>query len=50
MGRNYWPYGVEANRTTLEFFAGHHHRQGFSARCIAVDAMFAPSTAESFKI
>ena len=32
MGDDYWPYGVEANRKTLETFLHHHHAQGLSSR------------------
>ena len=32
MGDDYWPYGVDANRKTLETFLRHHHAQGLSSR------------------
>jgi len=44
MGHDFWPYGVDPNRRTLEAFARHHHAQGLSARQVAVDEMFHPST------
>lgn len=50
MGRDYWPYGVDANRRTLETFARHHHAQGLSSRCVAVQEMFHPSTLETASI
>ena len=50
MGADYWSYGVEANRKTLETFVRHHHAQGLSARLMAVDELFHPATYESFKI
>lgn len=50
MGPDYWPYGVPANRATLEAFLAHHHDQGLSARRVAVDDLFAPTTYEMTKI
>lgn len=44
MGADFWPYGVEPNRTCLEAFLRYHHRQGLSKRQVAVDELFAPST------
>jgi 4,5-dihydroxyphthalate decarboxylase len=50
MGADYWSYGVEANRRTLETFVRHHHAQGLSSRLVGVDELFHPATYESFKI
>jgi 4,5-dihydroxyphthalate decarboxylase len=50
MGADYWSYGVEANRRTLETFVRHHHAQGLSSRLVGVDELFHPGTYESFKI
>lgn len=50
MGEDFWSYGVEENRKVLETFLGYHHRQGLSARQVAVEEMFAPSTLELTKI
>jgi 4,5-dihydroxyphthalate decarboxylase len=50
MGDDFWPYGLEANRNTLEVFLRHHHSQGLSARLVAPDDLFHPSTHETFKI
>jgi 4,5-dihydroxyphthalate decarboxylase len=50
MGDDYWPYGVEANRKTLETFLRHHHAQGLSSRLVNVDELFHKGTLESFKI
>lgn len=44
MGPDWWPYGVEANRATLETFARYHHEHGLSRRRIPVEEMFAPET------
>jgi 4,5-dihydroxyphthalate decarboxylase len=50
MGEDYWPYGLEANRKTLETFLRHHHAQGLSSRLVSADELFHPGTRESFKI
>lgn len=50
MGEDFWPYGVAANRTVLETFLRHHHAQGLSARRLAVEELFHPSTLEVHKI
>jgi 4,5-dihydroxyphthalate decarboxylase len=43
-GGDPWPYGIDANRTTLEAMARYLYEQHFLARPIAVEAMFAPLT------
>lgn len=50
MGTDYWPYGVEKNRTTIDTFLRYHHEQGLSRRKLEIGEMFAPETLESFKI
>jgi 4,5-dihydroxyphthalate decarboxylase len=50
MGRDFWPYGVAANRKTLETFLRHHHAQGLSSRLVTVEELFHPTTFESFKL
>jgi 4,5-dihydroxyphthalate decarboxylase len=50
MGEDYWPYGVEPNRKTLEAFLRHHHSQGLSPRQVKVEELFHPATLESFKV
>jgi 4,5-dihydroxyphthalate decarboxylase len=50
LGEDYWPYGVAANRTTLDAFLDHHHRQGLSSRRVEIEELFHPSTLETFRI
>jgi 4,5-dihydroxyphthalate decarboxylase len=50
MGQDYWSYGVEPARKTLETFVRAHHSQGLSPRLMAVDELFHPATYESYKI
>ncbi|MHA3703218.1 4,5-dihydroxyphthalate decarboxylase [Jatrophihabitans sp. YIM 134969] len=40
---DWWPYGVEANRRTVEMFLRFHHAQGLSDRRLEVDEVFVPS-------
>jgi len=50
MGEDFWPYGLESNRKTLETFLRHHHAQGLSGRLVKPEELFHPSTHETFKI
>ena len=50
MGEDYWPYGLEPNRVTLETFLQHHHRQGLSPRKLEPEELFHSSTLEGFRI
>ena len=49
-GEDFWPYGVEPNRPTLEAFLQYAHEQGICARRLRVEELFAPETRERFKI
>lgn len=46
MGRNYWPYGLEANRTALEALVRYSHEQGLAQREVALEELFHPATLE----
>ena len=50
MGEDFWAYGVEPNRKTLEVFLRHHHAQGLSPRVVTVEELFHPSVYETFKL
>jgi 4,5-dihydroxyphthalate decarboxylase len=39
-----FPYGVKANRETLETIARYSHEQGLTPRVLSLDEVFAPST------
>jgi 4,5-dihydroxyphthalate decarboxylase len=49
-GNDLFPYGVEANRTTLEAFLRYAHEQGVCHRLLKPEELFAPSTLASFKV
>ncbi|MCP4003259.1 MAG: ABC transporter substrate-binding protein [bacterium] len=44
MGDNYWPYGIEANRTELELIMRYTYEQGLAKRRLDVEEIFHPST------
>jgi 4,5-dihydroxyphthalate decarboxylase len=50
MGRDFWPYGIEANRRTLDAFTRWAFEQGVCETRLDVDAMFAPETRSRFKV
>jgi 4,5-dihydroxyphthalate decarboxylase len=50
MGHDFWSYGLARNRKVLETFLRHHHAQGLSARLLAPEELFHPSTHETFTI
>jgi 4,5-dihydroxyphthalate decarboxylase len=50
MGEDFWPYGIAANRKSLEYFLAQHHQQGLSARLVKVEELFHPTTFESYKL
>jgi ABC-type nitrate/sulfonate/bicarbonate transport system substrate-binding protein len=47
LGRDYWSYGLHANRDVLTTFLRYHHEQGLSQRLVAPDELFAPESTES---
>lgn len=42
LGDDWWPYGVEANRETIDTFLRYHVEQGLSRRRLTCDDIFAP--------
>jgi 4,5-dihydroxyphthalate decarboxylase len=50
LGGDPWPYGVEANRTTLEAFTRFAHEQGVARRRVAVEELFAPQVLGSYRV
>ncbi len=49
-GADFWPYGIEPNRPTLEAFLRYSYEQGVAFKPLKVDELFAPETREKFKI
>ena len=50
MGDDYWPYGLESSRVTLEALARYSYDQGLAARLVPVEELFAPSTLDEYRI
>jgi 4,5-dihydroxyphthalate decarboxylase len=49
-GPDWWPYGVEPNRRTLEALVQFVYEQGLSDRSVPVDELFAPSTLQAIPL
>jgi 4,5-dihydroxyphthalate decarboxylase len=49
MGEDYWPYGIEKNRATLEAQTRWSFEQGLSPRRVAPEELFVPSTLRWFR-
>ena len=50
MGDDFFPYGAEKNRRTLESFLAHAHSQGVTKRLLKVEELFPASTTGSHKV
>jgi 4,5-dihydroxyphthalate decarboxylase len=50
MGHDFWPYGIKANSKALETFCQYAQEQGLTSRRVAVEELFAPNTAEGWKL
>ncbi|OMP65996.1 substrate-binding domain-containing protein [Domibacillus epiphyticus] len=50
MGEDFWPYGVEKNRVTLEAAIKYSYEQGMISRKFDVDDLFSKSTLEEYTI
>lgn len=50
MGEDFWPYGLEPNRVTLEAFTRFAHQQGVTARKVAVEELFPENVLASVKV
>jgi 4,5-dihydroxyphthalate decarboxylase len=49
-GQDFWPYGLEPNRATLEAFLQYGFEQGVARRRLKPEELFAPETLERAKI
>jgi 4,5-dihydroxyphthalate decarboxylase len=50
LGADPWPYGIEANRTTLDAFLNYAFEQGVCRRKLAVETLFPPEAQSTFRI
>lgn len=49
-GKDYWPYGIEPNRTTLEAFLQYAYEQGVCHRLMKPEEMFAREVQQHFRV
>ena len=50
MGDDFWPYGLEPNRKTLETFVRYMHEQGLIPEPLPIESLFPASTQRTFRI
>ena len=50
LGRDWWPYGFQANRAVIDTFLRYHHEQGLSPRRLQPEDLFAEECFEAFRI
>ena len=50
MGEDFWPYGIERNRSTLATFLRYSHEQALAKQVLQPEQLFAPEALESFRI
>lgn len=50
LGPDPWPYGVDANRVTLDAFTRFAHEQGVAARRLEPEALFAPQVIGGYRV
>jgi 4,5-dihydroxyphthalate decarboxylase len=50
LGNDFWPYGIEANRTTLDAFLSYAHEQGVCHRLLEAKELFAQQVQKRFRV
>lgn len=50
LGRDYFPYGIEENRATLEVYLRWCFEQGIAKRLMKPEELFAPETRAAFRV
>jgi 4,5-dihydroxyphthalate decarboxylase len=50
IGKDFWPYGIDANRTTLNAFLQYAHEQGVCHRLLQPEELFAPQVQKRFRV
>jgi 4,5-dihydroxyphthalate decarboxylase len=49
-GRDFWPYGIEPNRPTLETYLQYAYEQRVCARRLTPEELFVPEVRESYRV
>ena len=44
MGENFWPYGIEPNRKTIETLLRYSYEQGLTKQQLTIEKLFDAST------
>jgi 4,5-dihydroxyphthalate decarboxylase len=50
LGEDWWTYGADANRNTIDTLVGYSHDQGLARRRYAVEELFAPETLDIVRV
>jgi 4,5-dihydroxyphthalate decarboxylase len=50
LGKDYFPYGIEENRTTLAAFLRYAHEQGICKRLLDVEELFPPQLHSTYRV
>lgn len=50
MGEDWWPYGIDENRKTIEALCEYSYEQGLSEKKMTIEELFAPETFDEFKV
>lgn len=50
LGEDFWPYGIEPNRPTLEALVQYSHEQGLAVRLVKLGELFAPETFDQYSL
>jgi len=50
MGEDFWPYGLESNRHTLETFVRYMYEQGLIPKPMTIETLFPDSTQRTFRV
>lgn len=50
LGADYFPYGIEPNRKTLEAFLAYAHEQGICKRLLSVEELFPAQLSTSYRV
>ena len=50
LGQDFWPYGLQGNRVTLDAFCQYAFEQGVAHRFVAADELFVPETLSQPKV
>lgn len=50
LGKDYFPYGIEENRTTLAAFLRYAHEQGVCKQLLDVEELFPPQLHSTYKV